>query len=162
MMTNHFDLTGKVALVTGGSRGLGYQMVKAFADHGADVFITSRKLETCDKVAGEVRAMGRKAATYACNVANWPELDGMVEAAYAAFGKIDAPYRARSASNGTHCVDSVITRVLSSVASTFSTAENRADQPEISGSKTRVSANSASCAVAGVPSWNVVSRILKV
>ena len=45
-MTNHFDLTGKVALVTGGSRGLGYQMVKAFAEHGADVFITSRKLET--------------------------------------------------------------------------------------------------------------------
>ncbi len=87
--TNYFDLTGKVALVTGGSRGLGYQMVKAFAAHGADVFITSRKLETCDKVAAEVRAMGRKAATYACNVANWQELDGMVDAAYAAFGKVD-------------------------------------------------------------------------
>ena len=78
-MTNYFDLTGKVALVTGGSRGLGYQMVKAFAAHGADVFITSRKLETCDKVAAEVRSMGRKAATYACNVANWQELDGLVD-----------------------------------------------------------------------------------
>ncbi len=89
MSTNYFDLTGKVALVTGGSRGLGYQMVKAFAAHGADVFITSRKLETCDKVAAEVRAMGRKAATYACNVANWQELDGMVDAAYATFGKVD-------------------------------------------------------------------------
>ena len=89
MSTNYFDLTGKVALVTGGSRGLGYQMVKAFAAHGADVFITSRKLETCDKVAAEVRAMGRKAATYACNVANWQELDGLVEAAYGAFGKVD-------------------------------------------------------------------------
>ena len=89
MSTNYFDLSGKVALVTGGSRGLGYQMVKAFAAHGADVFITSRKLETCDKVAAEVRAMGRKAATYSCNVANWQELDGLVESAYGAFGKVD-------------------------------------------------------------------------
>eukprot|EP01036_Dinobryon_divergens_P007208 gene7208-9607_t len=88
-MTSYFDLTGKVALITGGSRGLGYQMAKAFAAHGADLFITSRKLETCDKVAAEIRAMGRKAATYACNVANWQELDGMVEAAYATFGKVD-------------------------------------------------------------------------
>jgi len=88
-MTDYFDLTGKVALVTGGSRGLGHQMVKAFAAHGADVFVTSRKLDACDKVAAEVRAMGRKAHTYACNVANWQELDGLVDAAYAAFGKVD-------------------------------------------------------------------------
>jgi NAD(P)-dependent dehydrogenase (short-subunit alcohol dehydrogenase family) len=88
-MTSYFDLTGKVALITGGSRGLGYQMAKAFAAHGADLFITSRKLETCDKVAAEIRAMGRKAATHACNVANWQELDGLVDAAYSAFGKVD-------------------------------------------------------------------------
>ena len=88
-MTDLFDLRGKVALVTGGSRGLGYQMVKAFAAQGADVFITSRKIEACDKVAAEVRAMGRRAATYACNVANWPELDGLVETAYRTFGKLD-------------------------------------------------------------------------
>src|SRR5471030_2387798 len=88
-MTDLFDLTGKVALVTGGSRGLGYQMVKAFAGHGADIFITSRKIEGCEKVAAEVNAMGRRAATHACNVANWNELDGLVEAAYAAFGKVD-------------------------------------------------------------------------
>ncbi len=80
-MTNYFDLTGKVALVTGGSRGLGYQMVLAFAAHGADVFITSRKIEACEKVSAEVRAMGRKAHVHACNVANWQELDGLVEAA---------------------------------------------------------------------------------
>ena len=67
-MTDYFDLSGKVALVTGGSRGLGYQMVKAFAEHGADVFITSRKLDNCNKVAEEVRALGRRAETYACNV----------------------------------------------------------------------------------------------
>jgi NAD(P)-dependent dehydrogenase (short-subunit alcohol dehydrogenase family) len=88
-MSDLFDLTGKVALVTGGSRGLGYQMVKAFAAHGADVFITSRKHEACEKVAAEVRSMGRKAGAYACNVGNWPELDGLVDAAYMAFGKVD-------------------------------------------------------------------------
>ena len=54
----------RVVLVTGGSRGLGYQMVKAFADHGADIFVTSRKLDACEKVAAEVKAMGRKAAAY--------------------------------------------------------------------------------------------------
>jgi NAD(P)-dependent dehydrogenase (short-subunit alcohol dehydrogenase family) len=88
-MTDLFDLSGKVALVTGGSRGLGYQMVKAFAAHGADLVITSRKIEACEKVAAEVRTLGRKAATYACNVANWGEIDGLVEAAYRAFGKVD-------------------------------------------------------------------------
>ncbi len=88
-MSTLFDLKGKVALVTGGSRGLGYQMVKAFAAHGADTFVTSRKIEACDKVAAEVRAMGRRAATYACNVGNWAELDGLVEAAYREFGRID-------------------------------------------------------------------------
>jgi NAD(P)-dependent dehydrogenase (short-subunit alcohol dehydrogenase family) len=88
-MTSLFDLSGKVALVTGGSRGLGYQMVKAFAAHGADIFITSRKLDACEKVAAEVKAMGRKAVPYACNVANWQELEGLADAAYAAFGKVD-------------------------------------------------------------------------
>ena len=85
-MSDLFDLSGKVALVTGGSRGLGYQMVKAFAAHGADVFVTSRKIEACEKVAAEARAMGRKAGTWACNVANWQELEGLADAAYAAFG----------------------------------------------------------------------------
>ena len=51
-----FDLTDKVALVTGGSRGLGYQMVKAFAERGADVIIASRKLDACEAVAEEVRS----------------------------------------------------------------------------------------------------------
>ena len=88
-MTDYFDLHGKVALVTGGSRGLGYQMVKAFATHGADVFITSRKRDACDRVAAEVRAFGRRAEAYACNVANWQELEGLADAAYAAFGKVD-------------------------------------------------------------------------
>src|SRR5690349_18823083 len=88
-MDNLFDLSGKVALVTGGSRGLGYQMVKAFAANGADVFVTSRKLDACEKVAAEAKAMGRKAVAWACNVANWQELDGLADAAYTAFGRVD-------------------------------------------------------------------------
>jgi NAD(P)-dependent dehydrogenase (short-subunit alcohol dehydrogenase family) len=84
-----FDFTGKVALVTGGSRGMGRQMVLAFAERGADVVITSRKMDSCEQVADEVKAMGRRALPYACNVARWEELDGLVDAAYAAFGKID-------------------------------------------------------------------------
>lgn len=84
-----FDFTGKVALVTGGSRGLGYQMVKAFATRGADVIIASRKLENCEKVADEVRALGRKALAISAHVGKWPECDRLIEEAYAAFGRVD-------------------------------------------------------------------------
>lgn len=84
-----FDFTGQVVLITGGSRGLGYQMVKAFAERGADVVITSRKIEDCEAVAAEVRQLGRKAMTYACHVGRWQEIDGLVEAVYAEFGKVD-------------------------------------------------------------------------
>lgn len=84
-----FDFTGKVALVTGGSRGLGYQMVKAFAERGADVIVASRKLENCEKVAEEVRALGRKAFAVSAHVGKWPECDRLIDEAYAAFGRVD-------------------------------------------------------------------------
>jgi len=48
---NLFDLSGKVALITGGSRGLGLQMAKAFAAAGADIIVASRKLDTCEAAA---------------------------------------------------------------------------------------------------------------
>lgn len=84
-----FDFTGKVVLVTGGSRGLGYQMVKAFAERGADVIIASRKLENCENVANECRAMGRRALALAAHVGRWAECDILIEAAYAEFGRVD-------------------------------------------------------------------------
>ena len=84
-----FDLSGKVALVTGGSRGLGRQMVLAFAGAGADVVITSRKRDACEELAAEVDKLGRRALALACNVSHWDELDGLVDAAYEAFGHVD-------------------------------------------------------------------------
>jgi NAD(P)-dependent dehydrogenase (short-subunit alcohol dehydrogenase family) len=85
-----FDLTGKVALVTGGSRGLGREMVMAFAEAGADVVIASRKLDNCQAVAAEVEeATGRQALAYGVHVGRWDELPGLVDAAYDRFGKID-------------------------------------------------------------------------
>ena len=85
-----FDLTGRVVLVTGGSRGLGREMVLAFAAQGADVVITSRKLDACQQLADEVEATtGRRALAYGCHVGHWDELDGLVEAAYRTFGRVD-------------------------------------------------------------------------
>jgi NAD(P)-dependent dehydrogenase (short-subunit alcohol dehydrogenase family) len=84
-----FDLTGKVALVTGGSRGLGLEMVRAYAAHGADVVIASRKIDACEAAAMEVRAMGRKALAHAAHAGKWDEIDALIDAAYAEFGRLD-------------------------------------------------------------------------
>lgn len=84
-----FDLTGKVALVTGGSRGLGREMSLAFAAAGADVVVASRKLDSCAGTVAEIETMGRRGLAHACHVGVWKDLDALVEAAYARFGKID-------------------------------------------------------------------------
>ena len=84
-----FDFTGKVVLVTGGSRGLGKEMVLAFAERGADVVITSRKLDNCEAVADQVRGLGRRARAIGAHAAKWPEIDAMLDTAYAEFGRID-------------------------------------------------------------------------
>src|SRR3954452_12921331 len=88
-MADLFDMTGKVALVTGGSRGVGRGVALAFAEHGADVVIASRKLDNCEAVADEVRAIGRKALPIAYHAASWVAADELADAAYAEFGKVD-------------------------------------------------------------------------
>ena len=88
-MDKLLDFTGRVALVTGGSRGLGRQMALALAERGANVVVTSRKAEACAEVAAEIEAMGRQAMAYGCHVGHWDEIDGLVEAAYSRFGRID-------------------------------------------------------------------------
>jgi NAD(P)-dependent dehydrogenase (short-subunit alcohol dehydrogenase family) len=89
MSSGLFDLSGKVALVTGGSRGLGLEMVRAFAAAGADVVITSRKLDACQIVAEEVRDLGRRALPVAAHVGHWDDLGRLADAAYDEFGKVD-------------------------------------------------------------------------
>jgi NAD(P)-dependent dehydrogenase (short-subunit alcohol dehydrogenase family) len=88
-MDELFDLTGKVALVTGGSRGLGLQMVRAFAQRGADVVISSRKLDACEAAAEEMRRLGRRALAISANASRWDDVDRLAAAAYQAFGRID-------------------------------------------------------------------------
>lgn len=88
-MDRLFDLTGKKALITGGSRGLGRQMALAFAERGADVVIASRKLEKCQEVVAEIEALGRKGVAIAIDAQSWDDMDRLADEAYAAFGQID-------------------------------------------------------------------------
>ena len=85
-----FDLTDRVVLITGGSRGLGRVMASAVAHCGADVVIASRNMDNCVSAAKEIEAeTGRSAMPYQVHVGRWEQLDGLVEAAYTRFGKVD-------------------------------------------------------------------------
>ena len=83
------DATGKVAIVTGGSRGLGRAMALGFAEAGADVVVASRKLEPCAAVAEEIRAMGRRALAVSCHVGDWVQCGALIDATVTEFGRID-------------------------------------------------------------------------
>ena len=90
MSAGRFDLTGKVALVTGGSRGIGRAVVEGLAASGADVVIASRKLDNCREVAAAVEATtGRRALAVACHVGRWEECDLLADAVYDRFGRCD-------------------------------------------------------------------------
>ena len=88
-MKDHFDLTGKVALITGGSRGLGRAMAFAFAERGARLVIASRKLEQVEETAEALRATGAEVLGLACHVADWDQCDALFDAAIAHYGRVD-------------------------------------------------------------------------
>jgi NAD(P)-dependent dehydrogenase (short-subunit alcohol dehydrogenase family) len=73
-----FRLDGKVALVTGGSKGLGRAIAHGFAEAGADVVVASRKSEACEEVATEIRALGRRALAVGCHVGEWDQCEALV------------------------------------------------------------------------------------
>ncbi len=83
------SLAGKTALITGGSRGLGREMALAFAAEGADLVIASRKIESCETIADQVRAMGRRALPVAANAGDWDQMEMLAERAIAEWGRID-------------------------------------------------------------------------
>ena len=89
MTTPNLDATGKVVVVTGASKGLGRAMALGFAAAGADVVVSSRRLEACELVAGEIRASGRRALAVRCHVGDWDECGGLIDATVAEFGRID-------------------------------------------------------------------------
>jgi NAD(P)-dependent dehydrogenase (short-subunit alcohol dehydrogenase family) len=89
-VASHFDLTEKVILVTGGSRGLGFEMCKAFAEAGAKVVVSSRKAEACEMAAERItRETGQHCLPVACHVGDWEACDALVETVYEAFDRID-------------------------------------------------------------------------
>ena len=80
---------GKIVVVTGASKGLGRAMALGFAEAGADVVVSSRKLEPCEAVAEEIRSMGRRSLAVACHVGDWAQCEVLITEAVRAFGRID-------------------------------------------------------------------------
>ena len=84
-----FDLSGRVAIVTGGSTGLGLQMAIGLAEMGANLVLCARKIERCEKAAAELEKLGAKTIALACDVKNPANVQAVVDAAVAKFGRID-------------------------------------------------------------------------
>lgn len=89
MGPNHFDLTGKVAVVTGTSRGLGQYFGRALAAAGADLVITSRELNSLAGFRDEIESLGRRVLPLSLDVRNYGSIQKMVESAISHYGKVD-------------------------------------------------------------------------
>lgn len=88
--SGNFDLSGRVAVVTGGSRGLGLEIARAYARAGARVVVASRKGEACEKAAEEIQAQTqRECVGVACHVGRWEDCDRLADFAAERFGHVD-------------------------------------------------------------------------
>lgn len=88
-MTSLFDLSGKVAVVTGGSKGIGKAISQRLAEHGAKVVVSSRKIDACEAVVADIKAKGGTAVATACNIAHKDQLKALVEFTNKNYGGID-------------------------------------------------------------------------
>ena len=89
MGISSFSLTDRIAIVTGGGTGIGRSIALEFAEFGADVVVSSRKLENLEKVADEVKALGRQSLAIAADVTKKTDVDHLVERTMEKFGRID-------------------------------------------------------------------------
>jgi NAD(P)-dependent dehydrogenase (short-subunit alcohol dehydrogenase family) len=84
-----FDLKGKVAIVTGGGRGIGLKMAEGLAEVGANIVLCSRKIENCQKAAQDLAKLGVKTLAIACDVRSSAEIQGVVDKTLKEFGRLD-------------------------------------------------------------------------
>ena len=89
MATSLFDLTGKIALVGGASRGIGEEIARLLAEQGAHVIVSSRKIDDCAAVAESIRAGGGSAEPFACHVGNMDDIAALFAHIHATYGKLD-------------------------------------------------------------------------
>jgi NAD(P)-dependent dehydrogenase (short-subunit alcohol dehydrogenase family) len=89
MAADLFDLSGKVALVTGASRGIGEASARLLARHGARVVVTSRKLDACETVAADIRAQGGDAVAMACHIGDMDQIETLFAGIDETFGRLD-------------------------------------------------------------------------
>jgi NAD(P)-dependent dehydrogenase (short-subunit alcohol dehydrogenase family) len=84
-----YDFTGKVVVITGGSRGIGHAMALGFAAAGANLAIASRKLDACEATVKEIRALGADGSAHAAHVGKWEDCNRLADEVYARWGRAD-------------------------------------------------------------------------